>query len=76
MNRKIISLLAALLVCLNLFPVRALAAEEMLSVGASHVIDTGTPPEELPELGACIYTAESGLVHAQQVERLDLILTT
>ena len=23
-----------------------------------------------------IYTAESGLVHAQQVERLDLILTT
>ncbi|MCI8652841.1 MAG: hypothetical protein HFF11_03995 [Angelakisella sp.] len=52
MNRKIISLLAALLVCLNLFPVRALAAEEMLSVGASHVIDTGTPPEELPELGA------------------------
>ena len=52
MNRKIVSLLTALLLYLNLFPLQALAAEETPTVGASHVVDTETPPEELPELGA------------------------
>lgn len=43
MNRKIVSLLTALLLCLNFFPVQALATEEMPTVGASHIEDTETP---------------------------------
>lgn len=42
MNRKILSLLTALLLCVSLFPIQALAAEETPTVGDSHVTDTGT----------------------------------
>ncbi len=47
MNRKIVSLMVALILCLSLFPIQALA-EEAPTTEAPQVVDSGTPPEEEP----------------------------
>ena len=44
MNRKVMSLLTALLLCLNFSTVWAFAAEGTPDAGAPPVVDTGTPP--------------------------------
>lgn len=45
MNRKILSLLAALLLCLNFFPVQSLE-DEALIIGAPQVMDSGNPEKK------------------------------
>ena len=45
MNRKILSLLTALLLCLNFFPVQSLE-DEALMIGAPQVMDSGNPEKK------------------------------
>lgn len=47
MNRKNLSLLTALLLCLNFFPIQMLASGKALAMGTAQVVDSGKPEEAL-----------------------------
>ncbi|RKJ50017.1 hypothetical protein D7Y09_14875 [bacterium 1XD42-1] len=47
MNRKNLSLLTALLLCLNFFPIQMLASGEAPAMGTAQVVDSGNPEETL-----------------------------